>query len=100
MRRVVFSAQSRRDLTEIWDHIAADSIRAADAIVAEVSDAARSLADMPGIGHVRADVKDPRYRFWAVRKYVMAYRHTSRTLTVVRVIHGARNFRRIFRSRK
>lgn len=99
MRRVVFSAQSRRDLNAIWEHIAADNIRATDALVAQVNDAAQTLAAMPGIGHTRVEVKDPRYRFWAVRSYVMAYRHTSRTLTVVRVIHGARDFRKLFRGR-
>ena len=52
---------------------------------------------MPGKGHVRADVKDPSYRFCSVRPYVIAYRYDDQTLTIVRVVHGARNFRRLFR---
>lgn len=52
---------------------------------------------MPGMGHLRADVKGRRYRFWTVRPYVIADRFDAATLTVVRVVHGARDFRRIFR---
>ena len=28
---------------------------------------------MLGKGHTRRDVRDPRYRFWTVRPYVIAY---------------------------
>jgi plasmid stabilization system protein ParE len=55
------------------------------------------LARMPGVGHHRADVKSPTYRFWSVYSYVIAYRFTSRTLTVVRVVHGAMNFKKLFK---
>lgn len=53
------------------------------------------LADHPGMGHKRADVADDRYRFWSVYSYVIAYRVENDVLLVVRVIHGARNVRRV-----
>ena len=97
MRRVRFAARASRDLIEMWKYIAARNLDAADRLLMKIQDAAFLLAEFPGLGHVRADVSDPRYLFWTVRPYVLAYRHTRRTLHVVRVIHGARDFRRIFR---
>jgi plasmid stabilization system protein ParE len=48
------------------------------------------------MGHTRADVKDKRYRFWVAGSYVIAYRMEAHELVVVRVLHGARDFRRLF----
>ena len=72
MRRVDFSPAARDDLNEIWEYIA-------------------------GIGHVRADVPNPDYRFRVVRPYLIAYQHDDESVTIVRIVHGARDFRRIFR---
>lgn len=45
----------------------------------------------------RADVRNPRHRFWNVYKFVIAYRPDKEPLIVARVVHGARDFRRLFR---
>lgn len=52
------------------------------------------LEATPGIGHRRRDVADPRDRFHPVGKYVIAYRMEGDAMRVVRVVHGARDFRR------
>ncbi len=52
---------------------------------------------MPGKGHTRADVRDVRYRFWSVYSYIIAYRFDEETVTIVRIVHGRRNVRKIFR---
>jgi hypothetical protein len=54
------------------------------------------LARFPGLGHTRPDVADKRYLFWAEGKYVIAYRLEDEELVVIRVLHGARDFRKIF----
>ena len=54
------------------------------------------LAPMPGKGHKRPDVDDPRYRFWGERPYVIAYRFDDQDLIVERVVHGHRDFRSLF----
>jgi plasmid stabilization system protein ParE len=97
MRPIIFNARARKDVFEIWEHIAVDSVDAADRMLARIESDIWKLAEMPGMGHRRADVRDPRLLFWSVRPYVIVYRHTRRTLYVVRVVHGARDFRRIFR---
>jgi len=96
MRKVVFGALAQHDLQQAWDYIAADSVRAADRLRERIHHAVDLLAQMPGIGHRRPDVPESIYRFWTVRPYVIGYRYTSRSLTIVRVVHGARDFREIF----
>ena len=97
MRAIIFNAKARKDLFDIWEYIAVDSVDVADRILRRIEDEVSKLVAMPGMGHKRADVADPRLTFWTVRPYVIVYRHTRRTIYVIRVIHGARDFRRIFR---
>jgi toxin ParE1/3/4 len=97
MRKLLIKPQARVDLLEIWHFIAQSSVRAADQVAENLDRAIRSLVEMPGKGHSRPDVKDSNYRFWSVYSYVIAYRFDDTSLTVVRVIHGRRNFRRIFK---
>ena len=79
MRRVVFNRRAERDLNDIWDYISKDSLDAADAVIARIRQEIHELARMPGVGHRRADVKSPTYRFWSVYSYVIAYRYSSKT---------------------
>jgi toxin ParE1/3/4 len=97
MRKLLIKRQARVDLLDIWDYIAADNVTAANRVLQKLDAAMRGLADMPGKGHTRAEVRDPRYRFWTVYSYVIAYRYDDTTLTVVRVVHGRRNFGRLFK---
>src|SRR3954468_18931644 len=83
-----------RDIDRLWRFIARDNPIAADRVEEELHDAMKKLASSPGIGHRRADVADPRYRFWPVYSYIIAYRIERNVLLVVRVIHGARQVRR------
>ena len=97
MRKLRIRPQARLDLLEIWHHIAADGVTAADRVVGELDRAIRELPEMPGKGHRRADVGDARYRFWCVFSYLIAYRYDDQSLTVVRVVHGRRKLRQLFR---
>jgi toxin ParE1/3/4 len=97
MRRILIQPQARVDLLEIWHHIAQDSIAAATKVTDRVEEAIEGLAQMPGKGHSRADVRNKAYRFWSVYSYVIGYRFDEETLIVVRVVHGRRNFRKLFR---
>lgn len=87
-----------RDLASIWTRIAADIIDAADRVVDELHAAVRKLADMPGMGHRRADVANPNYRFWSVSSYLIVYRVQGQTMYVSRVVHGARDVGKVLRS--
>jgi toxin ParE1/3/4 len=93
------SAHARLDLRQIWNHIAEDNIDAADKLIDELTGAMRLLASMPGVGHTRTDVRNPRYRFWPVRAYLVIYVVGTKPLSIYRVIHGARNIKSLFRGR-
>ena len=97
MRKLLIQPEARADLREIWHHIADDNREAADRVGEKLDEGIRGLVAMPGKGHTRADVKVSTYRFWSVYSYVIAYRYDDDTLTVVRVVHGRRNFRNLFR---
>jgi toxin ParE1/3/4 len=97
MKRLLVTRTAFKDLLEIWNYIAADNLPAADRVRDELDQAMQKLCQTPGLGHSRADVPNPNYRFWRVYSYMIAYRVKSGTLYVSRVLHGARNFRAIFR---
>jgi toxin ParE1/3/4 len=97
MRKLLIQPRARVDLREIWQRIAKDSIGVANRIGEELDTAIGGLVEMPGMGHTRLDVRDPRYRFWTLYSYVIAYRYDDTALTVVRIVHGRRSFRRLFK---
>jgi toxin ParE1/3/4 len=99
MKQVILSRAAFKDLAEIWHYIAADNLGAADRVRNELERATHSLANMPGMGHQREDVSDPTIRFWRVYSYLIAYRMEGETLYVLRIVHGARNFRDLFDQR-
>jgi toxin ParE1/3/4 len=93
------SRRANTDIVRICDRIAKDNPTAADRLDEEIHEAIQLLAKFPGMGHRRADVRDNRYLFWAVGSYVIAYRVKGKKLVVVRVLHGSRDFRRLFDKR-
>src|SRR2546423_748539 len=93
--KALISKRADRDIDRIWEFIARDSVDAANRVDDEIREAIKTLATLPGMGHTRADVSDPRYRFWPVYSYVIAYRVEGNTVRVVRVIHGGRNIRQV-----
>jgi plasmid stabilization system protein ParE len=96
MSRFVLTARARLDLLNIWNYIAEDSIDAADKVVGELRAAFEGLADMPGKGHIREELVDPRHRVWSVYSSLIIYRVNTTPLQIVSVVHGARDLRALF----
>ena len=96
MRKLLIQPQAKVDLLEIWHHIAKDSVTSANRVGERLDDAIRALRAMPGKGHTRADVSNKAYRFWTIHSYVIAYRYDDTSFVVVRVIHGRRDFKKLF----
>lgn len=99
MSKYILSARARLDVQLIWNHIAKDNLDAADKVKQEFRRVMEQLAQMPGMGHRRSDVQDPRFRFWAVYSYLIAYYPDTHPLQIVRVVHGSRDVKRLFRKR-
>ena len=97
MTRYQLTRRADRDLESIWRHVARDNgVQVADRIEQELHDAMLLLATHPKAGHERGDVSNPRYRFWSVYSFVIAYHVDSTPLTISRVLHGGRDFKKLF----
>jgi toxin ParE1/3/4 len=89
------SSQSELDLVDIWSYIADDDPAAADRVLDGIEDACTMLAEHPFTG-VRRDDLAPGLRFYPVGNYLIFYVLSREEITIVRVIHGARDYRREF----
>jgi antitoxin ParD1/3/4/toxin ParE1/3/4 len=56
-----------------------------------IYDAVGRLAERPGIGHGREDLTDRPLKFWSVYSYLVVYDPESQPLTIIAVLHGARD---------
>ena len=55
----------------------------------------RKLANMPTLGHVREELRDETLRVLPVTGLLVIYDPTVKPLTIVRVVHAARDLGRI-----
>ena len=95
MARVRRTVPAKRDYVQIWPHIAEDSIGAADRVVAEFDEKIELLARFPGPGQSREDLA-PSLRSFPVGNDLLFYRAMRGGIELVRVLHGARDVRRLF----
>lgn len=98
MGRVRRTPQSRVDYLEIWLYVANDSIDAADRLVKTFDEKLELLAENPGIGPSREDLARQLGSF-PVGNYVIYYRPIKGGIELARILHGARDTRRVFRRR-
>lgn len=96
MTTYVLSPSAERDLEDIWEYIAQDSVSAANRVLVKIRDAIRTLTKMPTMGHHRDDLPDPELRVWTVYSYLIIYRPDPSPLQVVRIVHGMRDIPQIF----
>jgi toxin ParE1/3/4 len=90
--RVVFTKTAEADLESIGDFIANNHPARALSFLAELRQAAQSLAEMPS-----AYPLVPRYERFGVRRrvhgaYLIFYRIEPDHVVVLHVLHGARNY--------
>lgn len=85
---------AEQDLEELVEYVAKDSPRNAMKVFDKIHAAARSLAEMPNMGHFRTDITDKPVRFWAVYSWLIVYRPDRKPLEILRIVHGARNLAR------
>ena len=99
--RIIRNPQAKRDVVELGDYIAQNSITAADRFVEAVEKSLELLLAMPEIGHPW-ETEVPRYaglRWWAVkgfRNHLIFYRPVSEGIDVLRVLHGGRDLENLF----
>lgn len=91
MKTFVVTPRAARDLAGVWEYLAEQSIEAADRTLGIIEKTFYKLAKQPGLGHLRQDLADGRYRFFLVHSYFIIYRSMAEPLEVIRVLHAARD---------
>jgi toxin ParE1/3/4 len=81
------SPQAEIDITSIWQFIADDNVKAADATLDRIDQAFDMLAQNPMVGRARNDL-GMNLRSFPVGSYVIFYVPVSDGIMVVRVMSG------------
>jgi toxin ParE1/3/4 len=81
------SPQAEVDLNSIWDYIAADNVKAADALLVRIEELFDMLAQTPLAGRARNELA-MKLRSFPVGNYVIFYIPIPDGIEVVRVMHG------------
>lgn len=90
MKKARLSDQAKEDLVGIWEYIAQDNPSAADRLLQTLVQKYKLLAENPGIGRLREELR-PSLRSFAVGNYLLLYRPTPEGIAVFRILHGARD---------
>lgn len=90
MTRLRYLPAARRDLIEIHRHIAADNPAAADRMIERIRAAVSRLKDFPESASPRPDIA-PGLRGLSVGAYTVYHQVEADHVTVVRVLHAARD---------
>src|SRR5687768_9009330 len=95
MPRVIRSAASEQDAYEIALFIARDNPDAAFRLIDRFDETLQMLAQNPLAGRIREELA-PRTRSFPVGNYLLFYRPAEDGIELIRVLHGARDLRRLF----
>jgi len=81
------SPKARVDLDAIWSFIAADSEKAADAMIEQITAAFAMLTDNPNAGRLRPEISAA-VRSFPVKRYLIFYVAEASGIKIIRVLHG------------
>ena len=98
MPRYLLTDAAKSDIREIIAYIRPRSRQAATQVRQKLKAACEKLAAFPYLGHRRDDVPRADLRFWSVYSYLIVYRPDHRPIEVVRVLHGAQDVPRFFKT--
>ena len=91
MSRYHFSIQAEQDLNDIYDYVAQSSTTNATRLVQRLQQACRLLAQFPGMGTARDDLRTG-MRAFTEGNHVIFYEGTNDGIRVLRILYGSRNF--------
>lgn len=94
--KINYTAQSRRDLDEIWDYLAAEcqNISAAERIVNNIMDDVEQLENFSELGPALSAIIDVKsdYRFLVTGNYLTFYRVSGTEIYIDRILYGRRDY--------
>jgi toxin ParE1/3/4 len=86
---------AEQDLAEIWVYIAEDSPTAATAFIEKIQAKFIPLLEFPDMGAPRDQIVQG-LRAAPYKNYVIYYMHDDAAVTIIRVVHGARDVSALF----
>ena len=89
MPEIRYTARARRDLLEIWLHIAAENPAAAERVFDRIEARVSILERFPEAGPARPEIA-PDARVLVEPPYLILYRVLPGVVQIVRLLHGAR----------
>lgn len=87
--------EAEADIEAIALYIAEDNPSAARRWYDDILDRCRRLGEMPGMGIARPEVR-PDLRSFPAGNYLILYREIESGAEIVRVVHGARQWQKLF----
>jgi addiction module RelE/StbE family toxin len=93
MHRLVFTERAQADLLEAWLFIAEDNPAAADKVLDTLEKEAKLLLVQPLMGRARPELGGAVRSWPSATPYVVFYEVDESELTVLRVLHHARDVR-------
>ncbi len=95
MPRIKRSKRAKLDMTQIWLHIGENNFPAANQFISRINETLDMLAKFPGAGQMRDDLA-PALRSFPVGKYLLLFTRIKGGISLVRVVHGARDLPALF----
>ncbi len=91
MARVVYTDAAKADLLDAWLYIVQESQISADHVLDDIEREARMLSLQPLMGRARPELDDRIRRWPTSTPYILFYAPDVDGITVVRVLHHARD---------
>lgn len=95
MSKTLFTAEAEQDLRQIVDYIAQDSVAAALSWLKETQEVCDLLSRQPAIGQPMQTARFGEVRRHVAGNYLIYYLPGETEIRVVRIVHGARDQRRL-----
>lgn len=99
MKTYQLAQEADLDFLDAYDYLDAHSQSAAARWEKTMLHAFDHLASWPRSGHVREDLAPSPLRLWPVGQYVVVYNPESEILTIIAVLHGARDIASLLKDR-
>jgi plasmid stabilization system protein ParE len=95
MPHLLFTQSAQSDLLEAWLFIAEDNPEAADRVLSTIEKEAKTLLAQPLMGRARPELTEGVRSWPTTTRYVLYYLPTPEGITVLRVLHHARDIQSV-----
>lgn len=95
MLKIVYTNSARADLIEAWMFVAEENLNAADQMLETINEGINLLAQQPLMGRERPELRAGLRSWPTSTPYILYYAPGSESLTLIRVLHYARDIQSI-----